>query len=189
MRFDEYAETLTRILAEEEVPVELLSVALVESGFNPQAISPKGARGIWQFMPTTARRYGLSTGPRNDRRTDPAHSTRAAAKYLRDLYEQFGDWKLTLAAYNAGEGRIQRIIDRTGIRDFDEMARRGYLSKETRGYVPAVLGAWSRLRAGSEQPRKLQGARAVQKDPVTQATNAPVKDEAGKVAAGTPLPE
>lgn len=146
-RLNQYRETLGRILEEENVPVELLSVAMVESGFNASALSPKGARGIWQFMPATAVRYGLTVQPGNDHRTNPERSTRAAARYLRDLYGRFGDWRLALAAYNAGEGRIQRIIDRTGIRSFDEMSRRGLLPAETRKYVPAVLAQWTRLNA------------------------------------------
>jgi soluble lytic murein transglycosylase-like protein len=137
--------TLGPILAEERVPLELLSVAYVESGFNPMALSPKGARGIWQFMPATARRYGLAVDGEVDHRTHPERATRAAARYLRDLYGQFGDWKLALAAYNAGEGRVWGVIRRTGIRDFDEMSRRGLLPAETRAYVPSVLAVWSRL--------------------------------------------
>lgn len=144
-RMDSYRSSFVQILEEERVPVGLLGVALVESGFNPLALSPKGARGIWQFMPATAARYGLAVGPGGDHRTHPEHSTRAAARYLRDLYQMFGDWKLAIAAYNAGEGRVQRIIKRTGIRDFDEMSRRGLLPAETRKYVPAVLAAWSRV--------------------------------------------
>jgi soluble lytic murein transglycosylase-like protein len=144
-RIEQYRESFERILEEEQVPVGLLGVALVESGFNPMALSPKGARGIWQFMPATAVRYGLTVQPGNDHRTHPEHSTRAAARYLRFLFNQFGNWKLALAAYNAGEQRVQRIIDRTGIRDFDEMSRRGLLPLETRKYVPAVLAVWSRL--------------------------------------------
>jgi soluble lytic murein transglycosylase-like protein len=140
--------TLGPILAEERVPLELLSVAYVESGFNPMALSPKGARGIWQFMPATARRYGLAVEGDVDHRTHPEHATRAAARYLRDLFGMFGDWKLALAAYNAGEGRVQGIIRRTGIRDFDEMSRRGLLPAETRAYVPSVLAIWSRLGRG-----------------------------------------
>ncbi len=149
-RYREYSEALARILNEEKVPAGLLAVALVESGFNPLALSQKGARGIWQLMPATARRYGLAVQPMNDHRTHPEHSTRAAAAYLRDLYQQFGDWKLALAAYNAGEARVQQIIDRTGIRDFDEMARRGLLPLETRNYVPAVMAAWAQLSRESE---------------------------------------
>jgi soluble lytic murein transglycosylase-like protein len=143
-----YREPLTRILREENLPPELLAVALVESGFNPIALSPKGARGIWQLMPATARRYGLAVGPMNDHRTHPEHSTRAAARYLRDLYKQFGDWKLALAAYNWGEDRVQKVINRTGVRDFDEMAGRGLLPAETRKYVPAVLAVWAKLSGG-----------------------------------------
>lgn len=152
-RLGQYQETLARILEEERVPVGLLAVALVESGFNPLALSPKGARGIWQFMPATAVRYGLTVQPGNDHRTNPEHSTRAAARYLRFLFNQFGDWKLALAGYNAGEARVQRIIDRTGIRNFDEMSRRGLLPAETRNYVPAVLAAWFRIGTGNNQGR------------------------------------
>lgn len=145
-RYGDYQNTLGRILTEERVPLELLAVALVESRFNPLALSPKGARGIWQLMPATAARYGLTVEPLNDHRTHPERSTRAAARYLRDLYQQFGDWKLALAAYNWGEGKIQRVINKTGIRDFDELARQGLLPLETRNYVPAVLAAWEQLR-------------------------------------------
>jgi soluble lytic murein transglycosylase-like protein len=144
-RYREYREPLGRILIEEKVPVELLAVALVESGFNPLALSPKGARGIWQFMPETATRYGLTVSATDDHRTHLDHSTRAAARYLRDLYRQFGDWKLALAAYNWGEKKVQRVIERTGIRDFDRMAQRGLLPLETRKYVPAVLAVWSQM--------------------------------------------
>ena len=150
-RYQTYRDTFTGILVEERVPIELLAVAFVESGFNPQALSPKGARGIWQFMPGTAERYGLPVRFADDHRTHPEHSTRAAARYLRDLYQQFGDWKLALAAYNAGETRVQRIIDQTGIRNFDEMARRGLLPLETRNYVPAVLTVWAQLSGGSAE--------------------------------------
>ena len=144
-RYSVYRESLMRILEEENLPPELLAVAMIESGFNPLALSPKGARGIWQFMPATAQRYGLAVGPMNDHRTHPEHSTRAAARYLRDLYQQFGDWKLALAAYNWGEDKVQRVINRTSVRDFDEMARRGLLPLETRKYVPAVMAVWAQL--------------------------------------------
>lgn len=154
-RYRDYQHTLGRILLEEQVPVELLAVAVVESGFNPQALSPKGARGIWQLMPATAERYGLTVMPENDHRTHPEHATRAAARYLRDLYQIFGDWKLALAAYNWGEGNVQRVINKTGLRAFDELARRNLLPLETRNYVPAVLAAWSQL----QQNRTAEGRR------------------------------
>jgi len=140
--YQSYKETLVGILQQEGMPVGLLSVALVESGFHPFATSPKGAKGIWQFMPATARRYGLTVESNIDYRTDPIRSTKAAAQYLKDLYQQFGDWKLALAAYNAGENRIQRIINKTKIYNFDELARRGFLPKETANYVPVVLSIW-----------------------------------------------
>src|SRR6266542_5083692 len=101
-RYNSYRDILTRILIEEKLPLEVLSVALVESGFNPLALSPKGARGIWQLMPDTARRYGLMVAPGDDHRTHPEHATRAAARYMRDLYQMFGDWELTLAATTQG---------------------------------------------------------------------------------------
>jgi soluble lytic murein transglycosylase-like protein len=144
-RYNSYRDILTRILIEEKLPLEVLSVALVESGFNPLALSPKGARGIWQLMPDTARRYGLMVAPGEDHRTHPEHATRAAARYLQDLYRMFGDWELALAAYNAGEGRVQRAIERAGAHNFKELARRKLLPLETRNYVPTVLAAWSQM--------------------------------------------
>lgn len=143
---------LGQILTEHGLPTSLLSVAKVESGFNRFALSPKGARGIWQFMPETARRYGLRVGGLLDERTDPERSTHAAALYLKDLYAMFGDWKLALAGYNAGEGRVQRIIRRTGITDFSRMAWLKLLPEETRRYVPAVL-------SGDVSPALAAGAR------------------------------
>jgi hypothetical protein len=153
-RYNAHRESLTRILVEEQLPVEALSVALVESGFNPLALSPKGARGLWQLMPATARRYGLTVEAANDHRTDPEHATRAAARYLRDLYTMFGDWELALAAYNAGEGRVARAIERAGVRDFDELSRRGLLPLETRNYVPAVLAAWAQMSRAAQPAGK-----------------------------------
>ncbi len=123
------------------VPTELLSVGWVESRFSPSALSPKGARGIWQLMPATARRYGLEVTPRRDDRTDLVHSTRAAARYLADLNRQFGDWLLALAAYNAGPQRVETAIGRAGSRNFWQL--RPWLPAETREYVPAVLAAMS----------------------------------------------
>jgi soluble lytic murein transglycosylase-like protein len=149
-RYNVYRESLTRILREENLPPELLAVALVESGLNPLALSPKGARGIWQLMPATAERYGLVVGATDDHRTHPEYSTRAAARYLRDLYRQFGDWKLALAAYNWGEDKVQRVINRKGVRDFDEMARRRLLPPETRNYVPAVITIWKLLSESNQ---------------------------------------
>ncbi len=130
-----------RIFVEEGVPPELLVVAEVESGFNPLALSPKGARGPWQLMPATAERFGLRVDGRVDERIQPERSTRAAARYLRELHAQFGDWLLALAAYNAGEQRVAKAVELGGTRDFWQLAQRRLLPEETRRYVPAVLRA------------------------------------------------
>ena len=128
------------IFDEEGVPRDLLWLGLVESGYRPSARSPKNAAGVWQFIPDTARRFGLSVG-REDERLDTVKATRAAAKYLRFLYQTFGDWHLALAAYNAGEGRVEAAIARGGTRDFWTLSSVGHLPRETVAYVPAVLAA------------------------------------------------
>jgi membrane-bound lytic murein transglycosylase D len=121
------------------VPTELLSVAAVESGFNPKAASPAGARGMWQFMKSTARLYGLKVGKKQDERLDPELSSAAAAKHLRDLFVSFQDWHLALAAYNAGSGAVNKVMAREGESDFWELARNGNLPRETRKFVPRVI--------------------------------------------------
>lgn len=132
---------LEPILQDEGIPPQMAAVVLVESGGRTTAMSPKGARGLWQIMPETARRYGLVVNETVDERLDLNKSTRAAARYLRDLYNQFGDWPLALAAYNAGEDTVERAIDRASRRDFSLIASAGLLPLETRNYVPAVLSA------------------------------------------------
>jgi hypothetical protein len=122
------------------LPEQLLwNVARVESGLNPNALSPKGARGMWQFMPGTARRFGLRVDAEVDERLNPARSGAAAARYLNHLHGLFGDWKLALAGYNAGEGRVRQAVERGRTRDFEELSRRRLLPEETRLYVPKVL--------------------------------------------------
>jgi soluble lytic murein transglycosylase-like protein len=128
-----------RVFAEEGLPVELIVVAAAESGFDPLALSPKGARGLWQLMPATAQRFGLRVDRLADERTDPARSTRAAARYLRELFSRFGDWQLALAAYNAGEARIEAALQQHGAKSFGELASRHALPEETIQYVPAIL--------------------------------------------------
>jgi len=121
------------------LPAELVGIAAVESKFDPDALSSKGARGLWQLMPETARRYGLVVNTSRDERTDPLKSTIAAAQYLKALYAQFRDWPLVLAAYNSGEGRLQQSLERVRARDFWTLSRNLALPDETRRYVPAVL--------------------------------------------------
>lgn len=127
------------ILWEQGIPLQMAAVVLVESGGRSTALSPKGARGLWQLMPDTARRYGLVVTASLDERLDPYKSTQAAALYLRDLYSEFGDWSLTLAAYNAGEDAVERAIKRFSTREFNSIA--ATLPVETQNYVPAVLKA------------------------------------------------
>ena len=134
---DWFASTVNAVLRTYGLPEGLVAVAAVESGFNPYALSPKGARGLWQLMPETARRFGLVVDATHDERLDPLKSTRAAAQYLRQLYAQFGDWRLALAAYDAGENRVQRTVKRNHTRDFWSLSEP--LPEETRRYVPAVL--------------------------------------------------
>jgi membrane-bound lytic murein transglycosylase D len=115
---------------------------MIESGFNPVAVSRAGAKGLWQFMAPTARLYGLRVDRWLDERLDPEKSTVAAANYLRDLYAQFGSWDLAQAAYNAGEVRVQQAIQRTGTRDFWVLHRRSpVLLPETKNFVPAIQAA------------------------------------------------
>jgi len=130
--------------AAEGVPAELAWLAEVESTFNPSARSPSGARGLYQFMPTTAKALGLSTWL-PDERTDPAKSARAAARYLKTLHGKFGDWPLALAGYNAGEGRVRRLLEAKKARTFGAIAPS--LPAETRMYVPKVL-ATVQIRTG-----------------------------------------
>lgn len=134
-----YRPMIERVLKEEGVPQDLIFLAQAESGFHPYAVSRVGARGIWQFMGSRARGYGLHRDTWVDDRQDPEKSTRAAARHLKDLYNQFGDWYLAMAAYNSGPGTIQSAVKRTGYADFWELYRRNVLPKETRNYVPIIL--------------------------------------------------
>ncbi len=138
-RSGRYHDMMVSILKEEGVPQDLIYLAQAESGFHPLAVSRVGARGIWQFMGSRARGYGLQHNMWVDDRQDPEKSTRAAARHLRDLYGQFGDWYLAMAAYNSGPGTVQAAVRRTGYADFWELYRRNVLPKETRNYVPIIL--------------------------------------------------
>ena len=139
VRSGRYDEMIRRTLKEEGVPQDLLYLAQAESGFHPLAVSRVGARGIWQFMASRARGYGLQRDWWVDDRQDPEKSTRAAARHLKDLYQQFGDWYLAMAAYNSGPGTVQSAVKRTGYADFWELYRRNVLPKETRNYVPIIV--------------------------------------------------
>jgi len=134
-----FHEMIQRILQEEGVPQELIFLAQAESGFHPLAVSRAGARGMWQFMASRASEYGLQRNWWLDERQDPEKATRAAARHLRDLYQQFGDWYLAMAAYNSGPGNVQSAVRRTGYADFWELYKRNVLPSETKNYVPIIL--------------------------------------------------
>src|SRR5262252_3847068 len=118
-----YVARLKPVFAEQKAPPQLVWIAEVESSFNPQARSPAGATGLFQLMPATARRYGLSTSPL-DQRLQADDSARAAARHLVRLHQQFGDWRLAVAAYNAGEGTVQSLLKREKARTYDAIATR-----------------------------------------------------------------
>ena len=138
-RAGRYRDMILRILKEEGVPQDLIYLAQAESGFQPLALSRAGARGMWQFMATSATPYGLQRTWWLDDRQDPEKATRAAARNLKDLYNQFGDWYLAMAAYNCGASNVQHAVERTGYADFWELYKRGVLPQETRNYVPIIL--------------------------------------------------
>jgi|SRR5215472_1798436 len=145
LRLNQLRPALEPILQSEGIPIELASVIVVESGGRTDPQSPKGALGLWQLMPDTARRYGLQVTASKDERLDVEKSTRAAARYLRDLYQQFGNWPLALAGYNTGEQSLQRAVDRGGTSEFFQLSNLRLLPQETRSYVPAVLSVMQQL--------------------------------------------
>jgi membrane-bound lytic murein transglycosylase D len=138
-RSGRYRDMIQRIFQQEGVPQDLIYLAQAESGFHPLALSRARARGMWQFMASRGVGYGLRRSWWVDDRQDPEKSTRAAARHLKDLYNQFGDWYLAMAAYNSGPGNVQQAVKRTGYADFWELYRRDVLPKETKNYVPIIL--------------------------------------------------
>ena len=121
------------------LPKELKYMAVIESAFNPVAVSRAGAKGMWQFMYNTAKMYGLTINSFVDERLDPVKSADAAARYMRDAYRIFGDWNLAISSYNCGAGDVNKAMRRAGSREFWPVYN--YLPRETRGYVPAFVGA------------------------------------------------
>ena len=136
-RKDLYFPTFEYVMAKYNVPKELKYLAVVESALNPNARSKAGAVGLWQLMKPTGRMLGLAINRTLDHRRDPIHSTEAAMKYLKGLYDEFDDWTLAIAAYNSGPGRVRKAIRLSGSRDFWKLKR--FLPKETRNYVPAFI--------------------------------------------------
>jgi len=137
-RSGRYLPMILEVFRQKGLPEELVFISMIESGFNPVAVSRAGAKGLWQFMAPTARRYGLRVDRWLDERLDPEKSTVAAANYLKDLYTIFGSWELCQAAYNAGEMKVLRAIQGTGTRDFWSLSRSRLLRDETKNFVPAI---------------------------------------------------
>ena len=138
-RSEPYLEYVRAVLASHRLPQDLLALPYIESGYNVMAVSGSGAGGMWQFMPATAKRFGLTVDWWLDERRDPYLATVAAARYLKALHGQFGDWQLALAAYNAGEGSISRAMNATGKQSFKALASSSSMRDETRHYVPKFL--------------------------------------------------
>ncbi|HZD95134.1 MAG TPA: transglycosylase SLT domain-containing protein, partial [Candidatus Sulfotelmatobacter sp.] len=159
-RSGRYREMILRIFKEEGIPQDLIYMAQAESGFKPLALSRARARGMWQFMASRGVGYGLRRTMWVDDRQDPEKATRAAARHLKDLYSQFGDWYLAMAAYNSGPGNVQQAVRRTGYADFWELYKRDVLPGETKNYVPIILA----MTIMSKNPVQY-GLDAIQPDP------------------------
>ena len=140
-RSGRYAGTMAWIFRSKGLPQELAFLPIIESGYDPFARSHMSASGPWQFMPHTARHYGLKMDWWVDERRDPLKSTEAAANYLQDLFEKFGSWNLALAAYNAGEGKVRRALRKTRTRDYWKVRKTRLLKNETRNYVPSYIAS------------------------------------------------
>ncbi len=142
IRSGRYRDMIQKVFREASVPLDVMYLAQVESLFKTNALSRKQAKGIWQFGKGTAIRYGLRVDRYVDERSDPEKSTRAAARYLNDLYAMFKDWNLVLAAYNWGEGRVQRLVERSGLNDFwNLMDLRRNFPRETKNHVPLIMAS------------------------------------------------
>jgi membrane-bound lytic murein transglycosylase D len=141
IRLSRYRPLVETIFSEFHLPSDLVYLSLVESGFNPYAYSRARATGPWQFMKGTAKLYGLRVDQYVDERRDPIKSTIAAARYLRDLYDLFGAWPLAMAAYNAGEGKVMRALQKAQAESFSEISKTRLIRRETKEYVPRFMAA------------------------------------------------
>ena len=152
-RSEQYLAYARQVFRSRGLPEELANLAIVESGYRPDAVSPAGAAGAWQFMPGTGKLYGLEQDWWTDERLDPYKATEAAADYLQKLHNDFGDWPTAIAAYNAGEGKMSRALQGAGARDFFEVKARNHtldektqLKEETRQYVPRFMAITKIMR-------------------------------------------
>ena len=191
-RSGRYLPMIQRIFREKGLPEELAYTAMIESGFSPRAVSRVGAKGMWQFMEATARRYGLVINRWVDERLDPVKSTIAAAEYLGDLYGLFGHWFLAQAGYNAGEARVGRAIQRARTSDFWALTQTRHLPDETKMFVPQILAAAVITQAPSRYGFDVTLAAPLAYDEVVaSAVAGPRHDRAsgGRLRGGDPRPE
>jgi len=135
-RAEKYLPTVKAAVREHGLPEDIACLVMLESGANPEARSPANALGMWQFMPATARSYGLRVDSWVDERLDPEKSTKAAMLYLKDLYGMFGCWRLALSAYNSGENKLNKVLCKEDANEYDEICRSRSLKKETREFFP-----------------------------------------------------
>jgi len=187
-RAGRYKEMIQRILDEEGVPRELIHLAQAESGFMARAMSRAAAGGMWQFLKWRGQEYGLMQTAYTDDRMDPEKATRAAAHHLRDLYNEFGDWYLAIAAYNCGPLVVEKAVERTGYADFWELRGRGVLPAETTNYVPIILAMTIMEKNAAEY-----GLDSLQPDPTlaydTVQLSAPASLELVSDITDTPVAE
>jgi membrane-bound lytic murein transglycosylase D len=175
VRAEPHLAYVRAVLTSFNLPPDLVVLPFIESGYNPMAYSHAGAGGMWQFMPFTARRFGLTVDWWEDERRNPYKATVAAAKYLTVLYQMFGDWHLALAAYNAGEGKVSRAMAQSGQNDFFDLAKSpALLKQETRHYVPkflAVLKIFQNLDTLGFRPVNWQAGPTMKEVPVPGGTD------------------
>jgi membrane-bound lytic murein transglycosylase D len=187
-RSTRYLPMVKEIFEEYGLPDDLAYLAMIESGFSPRAYSHAHACGIWQFIKGTALRYGLEVDSYVDERRDPEKSTRAAARYLQDLYKQFGSWYLAAASYNCGEGRVQRELNQSNHKNFWDLSNNQCLPNETKNYVPQMIAA----TIIAKNPEKF-GFKKIPYLPPLAYDRVPVKEptslKAAAVAVNVPLEE
>ncbi|RMG57667.1 MAG: LysM peptidoglycan-binding domain-containing protein [Deltaproteobacteria bacterium] len=162
-RYGKYEKLIRDILIREGVPGDFVYLAMIESGFSPNAVSRAGAVGVWQFMYWTGKKYGLRIDWWVDERRDVEKATVAAARYLKNLHDMFGSWYLAAAAYNVGEGKIDRAIRRYRTKDYWKLVRYRYLPRETKNYVPKMLAALTIVK----NPEKYGFDSVVPDDPIS----------------------
>jgi len=187
-RSGRYRPMIQRIFDEEGVPQELIHLAQAESGFYPRAMSRAAAGGLWQFVKFRGNEYGLHQTPYTDDRMDPEKATRAAAHHLHDLYSEFGDWYLAMAAYNCGPLVVEKAVERTGYADFWELRSRAVLPAETTNYVPIILAMTIMEKNGAEY-----GLEGITMDPPLDYDTVEIAAKTGMALVSditeTPLPE